>query len=156
MARGRAGDDPLSRWLAGDGLTTLDSITGEAMDVIGVIDRELTIRYLNWTAAGLERENVVGHSVLDLAPPDYRELYRQTYTDVLQTGIGTRFESMYKDADSVNLWDVRVGPIRFEGDVIGLIVITSNVTEQRRAQAHRDRFFSLSLDLLVVVSPNGY
>jgi hypothetical protein len=40
--------DTLSRWLAGDGRATLDGIAGEALDVIGVIDRSLTIRYVNW------------------------------------------------------------------------------------------------------------
>ncbi len=48
------------------------------------------------------------------------------------------------------------GPSDSKAEIIGLIVITSDVTEQRREQADRDRFFSLSLDMLVVVSPNGY
>jgi PAS domain S-box-containing protein len=75
---------------------------------------------------------------------------------VLRSGKGTRFETIYADGDNVLVWDVRVGAIRFEGEIIGLIAITNNVTEQRRDHADRDRFFSLSLDLLVVASPNGY
>ena len=42
---------------------------------------------------------------------------------------------MDRDGDEVLQWDVRVGPIRFEGEVIGLIVMTDNVTEQRRVFA---------------------
>jgi PAS domain S-box-containing protein len=150
-----AGGDALSRWLAGDGQAALDGITGEALDVIGVIDRDLVVRYLNWTVPGLTRESVVGNSVLDLVPPNYRDIARDTYTRVLRTGTGARFETIYAEGEDLLIWDVRVGPIRFEGEVIGLIVITNNVTEQRRDQADRDRFFSLSLDLLIVVSPNG-
>ena len=148
--------DALSRWLVGDGRAALEGITGEALDVIGVIDRSLTVRYLNWTLPGLTREGVVGKSVLDLVPNNYREIARETYTEALRTGSRTRFETMYADGENLLIWDVRVGPIRFEGQVIGLIAITNNVTEQRREQADRDRFFSLSLDMLIVVSPNGH
>jgi PAS domain S-box-containing protein len=155
MTRGQREGDRLSGWLSGDGLATLDGIMGGALDVIGVVDRDLTIRYLNWTVAGLERESLVGRSVLELVPPAFVELSRDTYLTVLRTGVGARFETMYRDGDVVLLWEVRVGPIRCDGEIIGLIVITSNVTEQRQAQADRDRFFSLSLDMLVVVTSEG-
>src|SRR5689334_534837 len=148
--------DPLSRWLSGDGLAVLDAVTGEALDVIGVMDRGLILRYLNWTVPGLTRDGIIGNSVLELVPPAYRDVSRDAYLEVLRTGIGTRFETIYADGATVLIWDVRVGPIRFEGEIIGLIVITSNVTDQRREQTDRDRFFSLSLDMLVVASPNGY
>jgi len=156
MLRGTIDDDPLSRWLRGDGLAALDGITGEALDIVGVMDRQLTVRYVNWTAPSLTREGIVGRSVFELIAPEYHELTRRTYTEVLETGVGARFETMYRSSDGVLLWEIRVGPVRFEGEVIGLVVITSNVTEQRRADADRDRFFSLSLDMLVVVTPQGH
>jgi PAS domain S-box-containing protein len=151
-----AAEDPLSRWLTDEGKRTLDLITGGALDVIGVVDPTLTVRYVNWTVPGLTREGIVGNSVLDLVPPGYKDVARDTYTEVLRTGNGTRFETIYADGANFLVWDVRVGAIRFEGEIIGLIMITNNVTEQRREHADRDRFFSLSLDLLVVASPDGY
>ena len=33
------------------------------MDIVGVLDRELTVRYLNWTAPSITRDAVVGRSV---------------------------------------------------------------------------------------------
>ena len=155
MAHRQTEGDPLARWLAGAGLSTLDVVTREAPDVIGVVDRDLTLRYINWTTAGLTREGVTGGSILDLFPPDSVERARDAYLNVLRTGSTKRFETIYRDGNNVLMWDVHLGPIRFEGAVIGVIVITSNVTEQRRAHADRDRFFSLSLDMLVVVRPNG-
>ena len=149
------GGDALAHWLAGPGLATLDGITGSALDVIGVIDATLTVRYVNWTAPGLTREGIIGSSVLDLAPPDDRERARQAYEQVLATGVGTRFEMLFRTHDNVLFWDVRVAPIRNGDRVIGLVAISSDVTEQRRAHADRDRFFSLSLDMLIVVTPSG-
>jgi PAS domain S-box-containing protein len=156
MVGSPAKSDLLSRWLTDEGKKTLDLITGGALDVIGVVDPTLTVRYVNWTVPGLTREGIVGNSVLDLVPSGYKDVARATYTEVLRTGNGTRFETIYADGENFLIWDVRVGAIRFEGAIIGLIMITSNVTEQRREHADRDRFFSLSLDLLVVASPDGY
>jgi len=149
------GGDALAHWLAGPGLAALDGITGSALDVVGVIDPTLTVRYVNWTAPGLTREGLIGSSVLDLAPPDYREKAREVYEEVLATGVGTRIEMLFRSHDNVLFWDVRVAPIRSGQRVIGLVTISSDVTEQRRVHADRDRFFSLSLDMLIVVTPNG-
>ena len=148
--------DALSRWLGAEGRASLDGITSEAPDVVGIIDPGLTIRYVNWTTPALTRDAVIGTCVLDLVPPDYQEIARDTYLQVLRTGQGTRFETMYASDASVRIWDVRVGPIRCDDQVIGLIAIANDVTEQRRGEADRDRFFSLSLDMFVVVSPNGH
>jgi PAS domain S-box-containing protein len=149
------GGDALAHWLAGPGLAALDGITGSALDVVGVIDPTLTVRYVNWTAPGLTREGIIGSSVLDLAPPDYREKAREAYESVLATGVGTRIEMLIRTQDNILFWDVRVAPIRNGDRVIGLVAISSDVTEQRRAHADRDRFFSLSLDMLIVVTPDG-
>lgn len=156
MGGGPVQADVLARWLAGGGLATLDFFTAEAVDIVGVLDPHLNVRYLNRTAVDLQREDMVGQSVLSLVPPGYREVARDAYTNVLQTGRGTRFETIYNDHGNLLIWEVRVGPIRSEGQIIGLIVLTGNVTELRREHADRDRFFSLSLDLLIVASPNGY
>jgi PAS domain S-box-containing protein len=148
--------DALARWLSGDGLAALDHVTGEAVDVIGVMDRELTVRYLNHTAVpGLTRDGVIGRSVLDLVPPGYQDTAREVYSEVLRTGVGTRFETMYRGEQGMLIFEVRVGPVRLDDQVIGLVAITSNVTEQRRDGADRDRFFSLSLDMLIVATPEG-
>ncbi len=147
--------DALSRWLMGEGRESLDGITGEALDVIAIIDRDLTLRYINWTMPASLRDEIVGKSVLDLFPVGYKEMGRETYRQVLRTGQRTRFETMYAHGPSILIWDVRVGPIRYNGEIIGLIAITNDVTEQRRGEADRDRFFSLSLDMFVVVNAKG-
>src|SRR4051812_47362971 len=93
--------DALSRWLGGEGRASLDGITGEALDVVGIIDRTLTVRYVNWTVPALTRDDVIGKCVLDLVPPGYQEIARETYLQVLRTGQGTRFETMYAVGESL-------------------------------------------------------
>jgi two-component system, cell cycle sensor histidine kinase and response regulator CckA len=147
--------DTLAQWLSGDGLAALDGVTGGSLDVIAVVDRALNLRYVNWTIPELTREAVVGHSALDLIPPGYKDIARDVFTRTLHTGVGERFETLYCNEHGVQIWVVRVGPIHHDGEVIGLVTINTDVTEQRQADVDRDRFFSLSLDMLVVVTPEG-
>ncbi|MDD9941403.1 MAG: PAS domain-containing protein [Myxococcales bacterium] len=155
MSRGPHEEDPLSNWLSGKGLETLEAITAEAPDILGVMDRDLRIRYLNRTGPAMTRAEALGKSVVELVPPRYRGTARAAYTKVLTTGIGLCFETMYSDGRETRIWEVRVGPIRCEGEIIGLVGLTTNVTEQRRASVDRDRFFALSLDVLVAATPDG-
>jgi len=148
------GGDALDRWL-GEGAATLQALLRDSPDIVGVLDRDLIVRYINRTGPGLTREGVTGVSVLDVLPSEYREPARAEYEAVLRTGEPRRFEQIYADDDGVRMWEVRVGPIRHEGEVIGLIGTTTEVTDQRRESADRDRFFALSLDMLVVVSSDG-
>lgn len=48
-----------------------------------------------------------------------------------------------------------MAPIRSGDQIIRVIAISSDLTEQRGAHADRDRFFSISLDMLIV-APKGY
>ncbi len=150
-----SGEDALSLWVSGDGLLTLNGVFGNCPDVIGVLDPELNIRYLNWAAPGLTREGLIGQSVLTLVPPEYQDKAKEVYMRVLKTKVSERFETMYADPAGLLIWDVRVGPIIVDEEVIGLVAVTNEVTEIRREHADRDRFFSLSLDMLVVVTGEG-
>lgn len=148
-------EDALERWLRGEGLAALDGITGGALDVIVVVDRALQVRWLNWTGPGLTRERAVGMSALDLMPPGYRDIAHEVLVRTLSRGVGESFETLYRTEQGVMVWMVRVGPIRHDGEVIGVITINTDVTEQRQAEVDRDRFFALSLDMLCVVTPDG-
>jgi two-component system cell cycle sensor histidine kinase/response regulator CckA len=147
--------DVLDRWLSGEGLASLDALTGGAPEVLGVMDRDFIIRYVNWTTPGITREQVIGGSVFNLVPAEYAEIARECFERVLRTGIPGSFETMYPGPDGVIVWVVRVGPIVHEGQVIGVFTINANVTEERRGAVDRDRFFSLSLDMLIVATSEG-
>jgi two-component system cell cycle sensor histidine kinase/response regulator CckA len=155
MGGARREPDVLDRWLSGEGLATLDALTRGAPEVLGVTDRDFIVRYVNWTAPGLARADTIGYSVFNLVPPGYQEVARECFERVLRTGTMASFETMFPGLDGVIIWMVRAGPIMHEGQVIGVLTISGDVTEERRAGADRDRFFSLSLDMLMVGTPDG-
>jgi PAS domain S-box-containing protein len=135
--------------------SALDAIVGEAPDVIGVMDTDFIIRYVNWTTPGLTRDEVVGKSVFNLVPPGYADVAREAFEKVMRTGIPASFETMYRGEHGVLIWMVRVGPILHADQVIGVVTINTDVTEQRRGEADRDRFFALSNDMLIVFAEGG-
>ncbi len=145
----------LSAWLDEGGRTALDIAMAEASDIVAIVDRDHEIRYINYTAQDFTKEGVIGLSVLDIAPPNYRKTAQDAYAHVFETGTPTNYEVMFNDETRLRIWDVRLGPIRIEGEVIGAVAINHEVSEQRRQSVERDRFFLLSLDMLAVASPDG-
>ncbi len=149
------GEDLLAKWLDSEGLATLDRIIGGSTDVLGIIDRDYVIRYVTHTAPGLTREGVVGHSTFNLIPPESTQSARESFDHVLSTGEPSSFEMTFSSERGPIVYVVRVSPVLNQGEVIGAFTVSSDVTEERRGTVDRDRFFSLSLDMLIVTTPEG-
>jgi PAS domain S-box-containing protein len=129
------------------------SIAENSPDNIMLLDREARIRYINFTVPDLSREAVYGTLVYEFVPAEFRDAMRHCFERVLATGKADRYETSYisKDGD-ISVWESRVGAVMRGGEVAGFAVISSNVSERRKAAADRDRFFNLSLDMLCVAS----
>jgi two-component system cell cycle sensor histidine kinase/response regulator CckA len=147
--------DVLDQWLQGEGLATIDHLTGKASDVVGVIDTEYVVRYVNYTTPGLDRAKVIGQSTFNLIPLEDQANARAAFDAALHHGRTSRFEMFFRGDHGVLVWVVGVGPIMNDGRIIGALTISTDATEQRREFLDRDRFFSLSLDMLVVATPDA-
>lgn len=155
MGETERGADVLDEWLTSGGAEYLSRFTSSMVDVVGVIDHDLVIRYVNWTVPGVRREDVVGASTLGLIPPADHEVAKEAFQRSLSMGQTARFEMTYRGAGGVIVFVVRVSPILHDGRVIGALTLNSDVTEERRERMDRDRFFSLSLDMLIVATSDG-
>ncbi len=148
-------EDTLGKWLRDGGLATLDRFVGGSKEAIGVIDTGYILRYVNWTVPGISRGSMVGQSVFSMLPPSYEGEARACFDRVLSSGEPDQFETISRNEQGELVWIARVAPIKHAGKVIGVFTINTDVTEERRGSLDRDRFFSLSLDMLVVVSQGG-
>lgn len=151
----RTGSALLEHWLESGGAHTLDRFTGQSRDVIAVVDHDHVIHYLNSTAAGLTKAAVIGQSAFTMIPPSEASVAREAFDAALLEGTAAQFEITYPGESGIMVFVVRVSPIVHEGQVLGALTINTDATEQRRANTDRDRFFSLSLDMFVVVTPEG-
>ncbi len=79
---------------------------------------------------GLDAQNLIGRHFGELVSQDVVELWGPAYTAALR-GERTRFD--YRSLDGTYYYDVEVGPIESDGDVVGGLVITRDVTARRKA-----------------------
>ena len=132
-------------------------IADNVPDNIMLLDLEKRIRYINWTVPGLTPEGVVGTPVHEFVEPKWHAVMTECYARVEETGLPSTFKTEYVGADGdVSEWESRVAPARRDGEIVGFICVSSNITERLRADLERERFFTLSSDLLCVATLDGF
>jgi HEAT repeat protein len=121
-------------------------------------DRELVVRSWNpWLAAatGLSEDQASGRPLLELVPPDKRELYKDVLAEVLERGAARVLAPTFHHylfqcppaAPSTHFADmqqrVTVAPLRGDGDAVGVMVTIEDMTaaldRQRALAAHIER-----------------
>jgi len=134
-----------------------------APDFIARVDPAHKIVFINHVAPGFSVEETIGTSVYDYVAPDYREVARTSIERVLDTGKPDTYEAIANGPDGTDAWyTTRVGPIEEDGDVIGAILICTDVTEYKRtkqALTESDRRYRRMVntlaDALLVVTLEG-
>src|SRR5262245_37799454 len=130
---------------------TTRALAQSLADCMMLLDLDGRIQYINWTLPNLTVEEVLGTSVFDYVPERTRAVMRRSFDKILTTGEHDRYLTEYvADDGEVSQWESRVSPVIRDGEIAGFMVVSSNVTERRQAAADRDRFFSLSLDILAM------
>ena len=61
---------------------------------------------------------------------------RAALQTMLATGLSQTYETMTKGADGAALWYTsNIGPLRRDGDIVGAVVVSQDITEKKRIQA---------------------
>ncbi|MCA9115296.1 MAG: PAS domain S-box protein, partial [Planctomycetaceae bacterium] len=116
------------------------SLTESSPEFILVVNRERRIEWINRTQPDLTREQVIGQPVINFIPRNAQAEPEDVIEHVFRTGQPHTHEVQARGEGGRICWFLsRVGPIFDEGEVTGLIVIASDITEQKEAE-ERDRF----------------
>ena len=116
------------------GTPLLRSLTEHSTDVIMILDMETRIRFINRTAAGISSEQVLGTRAYDWVSEDQHPAMRQCFEDALERRMGGRYDTVYTRNDGEILYfDSRVVPIIHDDVVLGLVLISSNITDNRKS-----------------------
>jgi PAS domain S-box-containing protein len=101
-------------------------------DIIAVMDRECHILHLNHgvPGAGDVVTELVGASVLPYIVPDMRDRYREVFQHVWATG---ERQAMSVKTIRDRWWDVTMVPLKQDDDVLFVLIICHDVTQQRDA-----------------------
>ena len=108
------------------------SLVENAPDAIMTLDLDYTIQFSNYILPGLTMEDVIGRSIYGLVSPEHHDNLRRSFERVIQTGEAASYEITWS---MTGAWYAgRVGAIRRDGQIIGLVTIATNVTDRKQAE----------------------
>lgn len=109
------------------------SIVESPFEYVSILDRDLTIRYLNHSIPTIPIDSIVNKvRFTELVRKDQHQRVQETFDRVLTTGESAFFESF---APAVGRWMGNVvGVIRQDGQVVNFVVQTSDITDRKRAE----------------------
>jgi PAS domain S-box-containing protein len=113
----------------------------------------------NWREfTGQSLEEVRGRGWLQAVHPDDRERTERLTLDAMETKSLYQTEYRIRAADGgYRLFVVRGVPIlQNDGSIREWVGTCTDIHDQRQAEEERDRFFTLSLDMLSIIGSDGY
>lgn len=113
----------------------LQQVGSATLDHVVVLDRELRVLYANRKVGEVPPEQLLGCSVSELVPVAARADLLAALQQVIDTGQLCRLSLQVPHAPGEHHdFDLRVVPVRREGDLFALTVIATETTEQLRAE----------------------
>ncbi|HSH95264.1 MAG TPA: PAS domain S-box protein [Roseimicrobium sp.] len=140
------------------------ALVHNAPDYVMELALDGRLLYMNRVAPGNKAEDIIGKlTVFDFIAPEYHPAIHAAFDKVRQTGESTSYEIMSAGAGGKPSWfSVRVGAIRREGKIIGLMQIASDVTRSkeienalRESEVRKAAVVAGSLDAIVAMNHEG-
>ncbi|MGQ0637276.1 MAG: ATP-binding protein [Planctomycetaceae bacterium] len=113
----------------------LRSLVENVPELIALLNTDGTFAYVNRTVPGLTREEVLGRHAADFVPADRRAELRALLDDVAATGRAREYEIPAAGPHGTTaLYSCRVSAVRRNETTVGLIAVSSDITERRRTE----------------------
>ncbi len=103
-------------------------------DIVLLLERDTTIRYINRTAHGFRTQDVLGRRASDMTVPEQHEAFRRRCEEVWDCGRPGDFEASCPSPDGVAWYATRLVPIRERGQTVGLLAVARDLTERKREE----------------------
>ncbi|HQV94542.1 MAG TPA: PAS domain S-box protein, partial [Anaerolineales bacterium] len=108
--------------------------------IIMTIDLDEKLQFMNHTAEGFTLEQVLGSSIHNFIPPEFQGMVKRTFRSVIENKKAESFELQGPGARGLLTWySTNVSPIFADGKVVGLTLLTMDITERKHAEAEQAR-----------------
>jgi PAS domain S-box-containing protein len=107
-------------------------------DQVLIFDRDGTIRFINRVTPGAREQDVVGRDGFAFVLPEHRERARAVAHQVWDSGVPADLEvPAHTLQGTVGWYYLRLAAIRREGQTVGLVASSRDITDRRRAEQER-------------------
>lgn len=142
---------------------TLRSVFDNVPDFVLLTDLAGKVRLINRTSRGLNTKRLLGTRIVDYVTEAHRPLLEQVMRTVVETGLPQSYEVEGQTEDGGTGWYAcRMGPIISNGRITDLLVVATDVTARKRAEAEsravRERYKILAenvRDIIWEIDPSG-
>lgn len=121
---------------ADDARALLESMISCAPAYVTSMDRSGTIQFVNRTFAPRSADMVVGTHWQEYCPQEWHPLIQSAFEKVLATGKTQLYEVSLDRPDGPTVWLANhMGPMRSGDVIVGVVVISQDITETKHAQS---------------------
>lgn len=111
------------------------SVVENAADIIITTDNKSNIQFVNHAREGTSAEEVIGKSIYGFIAPEYHDLVKQKLKKIYETKKSQSYEIQGVSRDGSRAWySTNAGPIFSEQEVVGVTLITRDITERILAE----------------------
>lgn len=117
------------------------SIVDNSPDIILRIDLQGVITYINYEYASQKPEDIIGKTLYEFMPTEFKEIAQSTIKKVFTDGLSLSFENLSISGDDSILWyRNNVAPLTQNGKVIAATIIATDISEQRHMDIMKNEF----------------
>ncbi len=118
---------------AADHAAVLEAVMSSAPDVVLQLDRDGMIRFINHVDPPLTTAELIGQNWFARIVPDQQVRARAAFERAL-AGTPSEFEIQSLRGDGISWFQGRMGPIRRDGHVTGVVMIARDITDKKQTE----------------------
>jgi PAS domain S-box-containing protein/putative nucleotidyltransferase with HDIG domain len=118
------------------------TLVKNAPNIIFSVDRALLITFINRVQTELSMDQILGSSPMDYVLPEHQKSLQRALQRVLKTGVSETVEIRGLGPNQTDTWySSNIGALHVKGEITGLIVVASDMTERHRAEKELGRSY---------------